>query len=63
VGAAIEKLAFSPQEAATAAGLSLNTLYKLIKTGRLRHVKLDRRILISREALNELLNGANGHVK
>jgi excisionase family DNA binding protein len=41
-----EKMAFSPQEAAMATGLCLNTIYKLLKQRRLQAVKIDRKLLI-----------------
>ena len=51
-----EKLAYSPQEAAMTLGLCLNTIYKLLKQGKLKAVKLDRKILIPRYEIDRLLN-------
>jgi len=51
------KMAFSPQEAALMLGLCLNTVYKLIREGKLKAVKLDRKILIPRIEIERLLFG------
>jgi len=50
-----EKMAYSPQEAAITLGLCLNTIYKLLKRGQLRSVKLDRKILIPRTEIERLI--------
>lgn len=50
-----EKIAFSPKEAAITLGLCLYTIYKLLKEGRLKAVKLDRKILIPRTEIDRLL--------
>jgi excisionase family DNA binding protein len=52
----IERLAFSPAEAARSVGLSVGTIRKLIKTGKLAYTRYDRRILISRANLDAFLN-------
>jgi excisionase family DNA binding protein len=51
-----EKMAFSPQEAAMATGLCLNTIYKLLKQRRLQAVKIDRKLLIPRKSLESFLS-------
>lgn len=51
-----EKLAYSPQECSMALGLCLNSVYKLIKQGKLKSVKPDRKILIPRYEIDRLLN-------
>lgn len=53
---AVERLAYSPAEAAAAVGLSVATVYSLIKSGRLNAFKCERRILISRANLNAFIN-------
>jgi excisionase family DNA binding protein len=60
--AAVERLAYSPAEAAQALGISRAKLYQLLDDGALPSVKLDRRRLIRREALDALLDslGAAG---
>lgn len=59
---AVEKLAYSPQEVAEALGLSLNTVYSLLKSNKLKHLKLERRILVPKQALDELLGRCHeGH--
>ena len=50
-----ERLAFSPAEAAAVTGLSVGTVRNLIKAKKLACVRTERRILISREALNIFL--------
>ena len=57
-----EKMAYSPQEAAMTLGLCLNTIYKLIKQGQLRSVKLDRKILIPTTEIERLLSPENSTV-
>ena len=44
--AAIERLAYSPSEAATALGVTRATVYRLIESGKLRAFKAERRTLI-----------------
>jgi excisionase family DNA binding protein len=52
------KRAFHVNEAISAYGLSRTTIYKLIKEGRLRTVKVAGRRLIPRDSLEALLQGA-----
>ena len=52
----VERLAYSPNEAAVAVGLSIGTIYGLIKRGKLAAFKCERRILISREDLAAFVN-------
>jgi excisionase family DNA binding protein len=52
----VERMAYSPQEAAAAVGLSIGTVYTLIKTGKLAAFKCERRILISRSNLEAFVN-------
>jgi excisionase family DNA binding protein len=52
----IERLAFSPAEAAQSVGLSVGTIRKLIRTGKLKSIRYDRKILISRVNLDSFLN-------
>jgi excisionase family DNA binding protein len=52
-----ERIAFSPQEAAMMLGLCLNSIYKMLKRGQLRGVKVDRKILIPKSELARLLSG------
>jgi excisionase family DNA binding protein len=51
------RLAYSPQEAADALGLCLNTIYSLIKEGKLPCVKINRRLLIPKADLEKLVAG------
>ncbi len=51
----VERLAFSPSEAAAAVGLSVGTIRKLIKAGKLGYTRYERRFLISRENLASFL--------
>jgi excisionase family DNA binding protein len=52
---AVERLAYSPQEAAVAVGLSASTIYRVLKAGNIGYVKYNRRILISRTNLEAFL--------
>ena len=51
----IERLAFSPAEAAESIGVSRQFIYDLINRGQLRTITLGSRRLIPRSALLELL--------
>ena len=51
------KITLRLDEAEAASGLSRSTLYELIKSGRLRAVKVAGRRLIPRDALEALLLG------
>ncbi len=48
-------MAMSPQDAARAIGISRSSLYRLMKQGRIRTVKLGRRTLVPTSALAELI--------
>lgn len=50
-----ERLAFDVETAAAKVGLSPRKLRELIEQGRLRVVRIDRRVLVTPEALRELL--------
>ena len=52
-----KRRALSPREAERTLGISHATLYRLIKAGRLRTIKLGARTIISVEAIDALLNG------
>ncbi|WP_374546639.1 helix-turn-helix domain-containing protein [Rhodoblastus sp.] len=52
-----EKRAFHVKEAAKTYGWSRSTLYKMMKDGTLRSVRIGGRRLIPRDALEALLNG------
>ena len=54
-----EKRAFHIKEAAMTYGLSRSTLYKQMKAGRLRTVKIGGRRLIPRDALEALIAEGN----
>lgn len=41
-------------------GLGLSTVRRLIREGQLRSVRVGRRVLIAREALEEFVQGAGG---
>ena len=49
-------MAMSPRDAARAIGISRSSLYRLIKQGRIRTVKLGSRTLVPTSALAELIN-------
>ena len=49
-------LAMSPQDAARAIGISRSSLYRLMKQGRIRTVKLGRRTLVPTSELSALID-------
>ena len=51
----LEKLAYSPIEAAGATGLCLNTIYKLLKQNRLKAVRVNRKLLIPKASIEAFL--------
>jgi excisionase family DNA binding protein len=51
-----ERLTFSVDEAARALGVSRNLMYDLVAQGRVPSVRLGRRIVVPRRALEELLS-------
>jgi len=54
----MEKLTFSVREAAEALGVSRNSAYSGVLRGDIPHVKVGKRILVPRRALEELLASA-----
>jgi len=54
----IERLAYSPQEAAASVGLSVSTIYNLVKSGKLKAFKCEggRKILIPANNLRSFIN-------
>lgn len=50
-----KRMAYSPMEAASALGLCLNTVYKMLKRNQLKGVRVDRKILIPHAELERLL--------
>lgn len=52
------KIAYSPEEAAAATGLGMTTIYKLMKEGRLKRVKIGRSTVIPRSSLAALVGEA-----
>ena len=52
-----ERMAYSPQETARMLGLCLNSVYKMLKNGQIRGVKVDRKILIPKTELAHFLSG------
>ena len=53
--AVVDRLAYSPREAASAVGVSYQTIYNLLAAGALRSVTVGTRRLIHREELERLL--------
>lgn len=49
-------MAMSPQDAARAIGISRSSLYRLMKQGRIRTVKLGRRTLVPTSELSALID-------
>jgi excisionase family DNA binding protein len=58
---AIEKLAYSVQETAEAIGLHPNTVYELIKNGKLPAITLGRKILVSKVELSKWLSAGQSN--
>jgi excisionase family DNA binding protein len=52
----IERRTFTVEEAGRVLGLSRNTAYALAKSGELPTVRLGRRLLVPRQALDALLS-------
>jgi excisionase family DNA binding protein len=55
----IEKMAYSIRETAEAIGLHPNTVYELVKSGKLPSITLGRKILISKIELQAWLKNGN----
>jgi excisionase family DNA binding protein len=55
----IERIGVSIQEAAKMLGISRPHFYPLIKEGKIRTVKIGRRVLVSVQSLRELVDGKN----
>ncbi len=53
----VEKMAYSIQETSEAIGVHPNTIYGLVKSGKLPAITLGRKILISRVELSRWLAG------
>jgi len=53
----VEKMAYSIQEASEALGLHPNTIYSLVKSGKIPSISLGRKILISKLELSKFLAG------
>lgn len=49
-------LIYKPAELMQLLGLGRNTVYALLRSGRLRSVKIGSRYLVTQEALHEFLN-------
>lgn len=56
-------IAFSVRVAAEQCGLSERTIHAAIKQGRLKIMRVGRRVLVSPDALREFLNGRTGKEK
>ena len=54
-----EKLVYTPKELEPLLQLSKNTINALLRSGRLRSVRVGRRYLIPREALQQFLAGSS----
>ena len=52
-----QKLAYTPRELRSVLGLGRDKIYTLIQQGRLRSIRVDRRILIPNDAVAEFLKG------
>lgn len=50
-----QKLVYTPHELRSVLGLGRDKVYTLIQEGRLRSIRVDRRILIPNDAVSEFL--------
>jgi excisionase family DNA binding protein len=55
--AQLEQNGLSPKEAAHILGIGRTNIYRLVKDGKLRHVKVGSRIIIPRKEVQRLLAG------
>ena len=62
-GQEIERVAYSPNEAARALGLSLNHVYDLIRLGTIPSVRLGKRILIPKSEIDKLMQSASDDIE
>ena len=53
----LERMTYNMNEAAEVLGIPKSTLYRLVKKGRLPSIKLGKRVLISRMAMEDLISG------
>lgn len=53
----VERIAFSPQEVMAQTGLSRTTVYKAVKDGTIKSVRIGGRILIPKCFIEEMING------
>ena len=56
----VPKLTYSVPEACEALQISRTTLWKLVRSRRLKPVRIGRRVLFSLKALEDFINGDNG---
>lgn len=54
-------MALTPEEVAAQTSLHVNTVYRLMKEGKLPHIKLARRYLISRVEFEKWLAGQSNN--
>jgi len=57
------RLTMSVQEAAKALGIGRNTAYELIRQKKLPSIRLGKRIVVSKSALERLIEGETGMQK
>ena len=52
-----QSMAMTPEQIATETSLHINTIYTYIKSGKIPHIKLARRYLVSRTEFEKWLSG------
>ena len=52
----VEKITFNRKEAASYLGLAENTFIKLLKDGSVPHIRVGRRVLIPKSAIDRFIN-------
>jgi excisionase family DNA binding protein len=57
----VERLTYTVDEAGRLLGVSRNSAYQLARTGQLPTIRLGRRLLVPKAALNRLLDNAPYH--
>lgn len=62
-GMKTDRLAYEAKDLWNMLPLSRATVYELLAAGKIRHVRVGRRILIPREAVEELLQHGVEHVR
>lgn len=55
-----DRLTYKPEDVGPLLGIGRNSTYELIRSGKLRSIRVGRKILIPASAIYDFLNGQNG---